>query len=167
MQRQAGGGNSLEAVERFAQRRWRMVLLFTITFAVAGLNWAFQLDAYAGSVGGPSRARIVMTGMPWAVWGLAVLRVTFGSAGPRWSARERRVLDDELAAANRRTAVAVGYWLLLAGLAGLGTAAVAGAAAPILLRVAVPILVTAGVAGPALVFSVLQQRADVDAGRHG
>lgn len=61
--------------------------------------------------------------------------------------------------------------MLLAGLAALGGAAVAGAAEPgTLLRVTVPGLVTLGVAAPALAFSVLQRRAGAadgpDGGRH-
>lgn len=155
-------GDELERVERFAQRRWLVVLLFTLAFAFHGLSWALRLaEAPAvAAAGGAAGARVAGAGLAWALWGCSVLMVTFGPGGLRWSARQRRVLNDELVAADRRAAAGAGYWVLLAGLAALCGAMVAGAAAPsLLLRAGAPALLTLGVAAPALVFSVRQRRA--------
>lgn len=104
------GGDELDAVERYAERRWLAVVLVTLAFAAFGLSLAMRLHE-AGQVGAgdSAGARAQGAGLVWAVWSLAVLRATFGSGGVQWSARQRRVLNDELAAANRRTAAGVGY----------------------------------------------------------
>lgn len=164
-------GDELASVERFAARRGLVVVLVTLAFAGLAVYWILQLraagirgagarGAASGAAGGLLGDRVGAVGLLWVLWGLVVLKATFGPGGVQWSARQRRVLNDELAAAHRRAAAGVGYGLLLAGLLALCGAAVTGAAAPgTLLHVAVPALVTLGVAGPALVFSALQRRA--------
>jgi hypothetical protein len=68
------------------------------------------------------------------------------------------VLNDELTRAHRATARTTGYWLVLSGLAFVF---VAGLVGPLNFRLATMAMVTAGVAIPALTFSVLQRRAEI------
>lgn len=150
----------VEPVERYARRRWLVVVFFALAFSAYALSWIIQLTQ-----SGPThRSRVIGAGLVWLVWGLVVLAATFGSGGRRWTARERRVLNDELTVANRVTAIRSGYWVLVVGLA-LACASIAvgvESTSGDLLRLAAPILLTCGIAIPALVFSTLQWRADAD-----
>lgn len=148
----------VEAVEQFSRRRWLVIILFTLAYLVFAAVWIPRLlDADASN---GTSSRVAAGGITWLLYGVVVTVWTFGRGGRRWSPRQRLILNDEMVAADRATAIRVGYALLLAGLTALTAAVTAGVARrDDLLRVGPALLVTLGVAVPALVFSILQLRA--------
>jgi hypothetical protein len=147
------------SAERFAQRRWLIVLLFTLAFLIYAVSWIVPLSN-RWTPGAAPDARTLGAGLAWLVWALAVLSATFGTNRRRWNDRQQRVLNDELTLANRASAISVGYVIFLAGLAAVTAGATSGAAwGERLLRTAPALLLTLGIAVPSIVFSTLQWRA--------
>jgi hypothetical protein len=147
------GEDEVAAAERFGSKRWTVVMLFTLAFIAFGVSWLLQADYFNG----PSSGRAGLRGLAWAVWGMLVLTATFWPGWGRGTARQRRILNDELTQAHREAARTAGFWFLLVALAALFAVQFFQ---PINLRLAMMAIVTAGIAFPALVFSALQRRAD-------
>jgi hypothetical protein len=148
------GEDEIAAAERFGSKRWTVVMLFTLAFIAFGVSWLLQVDYFNGTLSGRGDG---LRGLAWAVWGMLVLTATFWPGWGRGTARQRKILNDELTQAHREAARTVGFWFLLAALAALFAGQFFQ---PINLRLAMMAIVTAGIAVPALVFSALQRRAD-------
>jgi hypothetical protein len=153
----------IQAAERFTRRRWRAIMLFTVAYAWYAAFWLTQLVGAEWA----ASARVLGAGLLWAVYGLAVLAWTFGRGGRGWSARQSSVINDELVMANRASGMMVGYAILLAGLFAVTVAMAMGVPrSEDLLHVAPIILITVGIAVPALIVSIKQWRASDESENH-
>jgi hypothetical protein len=150
------GEDEIAAAERFGSKRWMVVILFTLAFVALGSSWVLQVDYFDRPIPGRSDG---LRGLAWAAWGIVVLAATFWPRWGRGSARQRRILNDELTRAHRAAARTAGFWLLLLGVAGLFAVQFFE---PVNFPLALMVIVTAGIAFPALVFSALQRRAEAD-----
>lgn len=138
------------------RRRYYVVFLAVIVIL---LQNAFNIVPELEPQLAPLGARLLENGLAGAFW-LAVLYLvtTVSGVGRRGDA----ALNDELSAAHRTTALTAGYWCMLAGLAGVFALSVWGRHEFTLAYVRHLVTVIAGVGAviPAMVFAILERRAE-------
>ena len=144
--------DEIERAERFSGRRSKLAVVFTMTFMVWGLYWWLTFD-WVTTDG--SHLPRVGNALAWAAWGAAVLALTFGPGGWRWTRRQRSILNDERTRAHQAVAARAGFAVAVLGLAVLCALMLARATDPL---AGVALVLSLAVIAPALTFAWLQHR---------
>ena len=152
----AGSDEATSArAERFQRRRTRLVM-------VSGLAFVSWMSTYsAGRLVSPEHtglANLVQL-VAFVVWAVSLLVVLSTGGGLLRDPAVRKIVEDELTQANRRSAFVFGYWALLVAAAGFYAGALF---VPVPAIEALLVLLAVGVAAPALRFALLERWAERD-----
>jgi hypothetical protein len=140
-----------EEADRLSRRRARMMPMLALIFIIQQTAFFAQ-----GSGGAAERAVDHVKFGAWLVVSLVLLAALW--TGGFWlrSREVRKLMDDELTRANRAAALSLGF--LVAMLAGIALY-VLDMVDPITSRMALHLVVTAGIAAALLRFGALERRA--------
>ena len=140
-----------EEADRLSRRRARMMPMLALIFIIQQASFFAQ-----GSGGAAERAVDHVKFGAWLVLSLVLLAALW--TGGFWlrSREVRNLMDDELTRANRAAALSLGF--LIAMLAGIALY-VLDMVEPITSRMALHLVVTAGIAAALLRFGALERRA--------